>query len=124
RQVLLIGGGIVTLLAFGAGWALAGTALRPINRITQTAHEIGATQDFARRVAYSGPPDEVGRLASTFNRMLTGLQDAYQTQRRFVADASHELRTPLTTIRGNLGLLQREPPIAAADRVAVLADLV
>jgi signal transduction histidine kinase len=52
------------------------------------------------------------------------LQEAYQAQRRFVADASHELRTPLTTIRGNLGLLQREPPIAEADRVAVLADLV
>ena len=75
-------------------------------------------------MAYAGPPDEVGRLAATFNTMLARLQDAFQTQRRFVADASHELRTPLTSIRGNLGLLQREPPIAEADRIAVLADLV
>jgi signal transduction histidine kinase len=52
------------------------------------------------------------------------LQSAYQAQRRFVSDASHELRTPLTTIRGNLGLLQREPPITEADRVAVIDDLV
>jgi two-component system, OmpR family, sensor kinase len=63
-------------------------------------------------------------LAATFNTMLARLQAAFQTQRRFVADASHELRTPLTSIRGNLGLLQREPPIAEADRVAVLSDLV
>jgi signal transduction histidine kinase len=56
--------------------------------------------------------------------MLSRLQAAYQTQRRFVADASHELRTPLTSIRGNLNLLERQPPIAEADRVAVLADLV
>jgi len=124
RRDLLLGGGLVTLLAFGIGWLLAGTALRPINRITQTAHEIGAARDFGRRVAYSGPPDEVGRLATTFNAMLARLQEAYQAQRRFVADASHELRTPLTSIRGNLGLLQREPPIHEADRVAVLADLV
>ncbi|HWE60252.1 MAG TPA: HAMP domain-containing sensor histidine kinase [Chloroflexota bacterium] len=123
RQILLAGGAIVTLLAFGAGWWLAGTALRPINRITQVAQEIGATQDFGRRVAYTGPADEVGRLAGTFNTMLTRLQAAYQAQRRFVADASHELRTPLTSIRGNLGLLQRQPPIAEADRVAVVADI-
>jgi signal transduction histidine kinase len=124
RRVLLIGGGLVTLLAFGVGWLLAGAALRPINRITQTAQTIGEARDFGQRVAYSGPPDEVGRLATTFNAMLARLQEAYQAQRRFVADASHELRTPLTTIRGNLGLLQREPPISEADRVAVLADLV
>jgi two-component system OmpR family sensor kinase len=124
RQVLLLGGGIVTLLAFGTGWVLAGAALRPIDHITQTAQEIGAAQDFDRRVAYRGPLDEVGRLATTFNAMLVRLGEAYQAQRRFVADASHELRTPLTSIRGNLGLLQREPAIAASDRIAVIADLV
>ncbi len=124
-RLVLIGGGLVaTLLAFGAGWLLAGTALRPIARITQTARAIGDARDFDQRVVHSGPRDEVGRLATTFNAMLASLQEAYQTQRRFVADASHELRTPLTTIRGNLGLLEREPPITADDRRAVLADLV
>jgi len=124
RLVLIGGGFIATLLAFGAGWLLAGTALRPIARITQTARAIGDARDFDRRVTHSGPRDEVGRLATTFNAMLASLQEAYQTQRRFVADASHELRTPLTTIRGNLGLLERDPPIADDDRRAVLADLV
>jgi len=123
-QILLAGGAVATLLAFGAGWWLAGTAVRPITRITRTAQEIGATQDFGRRVAYAGPPDEVGHLAATFNTMLARLQEAFQTQHRFVADASHELRTPLTSIRGNLGLLQRQPPITEADRTAVLDDLV
>ena len=87
RRDLLIGGGLVTLLAFGIGWLLAGAALRPINRITQTARAIGEARDFGRRVAYAGPPDEVGRLATTFNAMLARLQEAYQAQRRFVADA-------------------------------------
>jgi signal transduction histidine kinase len=123
RRALFIGGALATLLAFAIGWLLAGLALRPIARITQTAKVIGEAQDFGRRVDYRGPQDEVGRLASTFNAMLGALQAAYQTQRRFVADASHELRTPLTSIRGNIALLQRVPPIGAEDRTAVLDDL-
>jgi signal transduction histidine kinase len=124
REASVLGAVLVILLACGAGFALAGAALRPITRIIQAAREIGARQDFEHRVDYHGPPDEIGLLASTFNAMLDRLHAAYQVQRRFVGDASHELRTPLTTIRGNLGLLEREPPIAPADRRAVVADLV
>lgn len=130
KRILIIGSSIATVLAFGVGWTLAGIALRPIDRITQTAQAIGAERDFDRRVSYTGPLDEIGRLTTTFNEMLAALQAAYiqeahalQAQRRFVADASHELRTPLTTVRGNIGLLQRDPPISTDDREAVLADM-
>ncbi len=131
RSTLTIGSGVAIVIAFGIGWLLAGVALRPINRVTQTAEAIGVERDFGRRVVHIGPNDEIGRLATTFNVMLTELQAAYrqaeqslQAQRRLVADASHELRTPLTTIRGNLGLLQRTPPISVEDRDDVLADMV
>ncbi len=131
RNALIVGSLLVVMLAFVVGWFLSGAALRPIQRITDTARVIGAQRDFDQRVDYRGPPDEVGQLATTFNGMLAALQDAHQQteqtlqqQRRFVADASHELRTPLTTIRGNLGLLQRRPPIAEDDERAVLGDMV
>jgi len=128
----LLAAGIITIgVMFGLVWLLAGLALRPIHRLTQAAQEIGNSRDFGRRVDYAGPNDEIGRLAVTFNGMLAELQATYlqveqslQAQRRFVADASHELGTPLTTIRGNLGLLQREPPVSAEDRARVLHDLV
>jgi two-component system, OmpR family, sensor kinase len=130
-NTLLVGSAFVVVLAFIVGWVLSGAALRPIQRITDTARVIGAQRDFDRRVDYRGPPDEVGQLATTFNGMLNELQGAHQQteqtlqqQRRFVADASHELRTPLTTIRGNLGLLKRRPPIAEDDKRAVLDDMV
>ncbi len=131
RNLLIVGSLVVTVIAFGAGWVIAGAALRPIHRITETAQAIGTHRDFDRRVNYTGPPDEVGQLATTFNSMLDELQDSYrqteqslQAQRRLVTDASHELRTPLTTIRGNLGLLQRNPPIDEEDKTAVLSDMV
>ncbi len=126
-----VAGALTIILAFAAGWTLSGLSLRPIHRITQTAQTIGDERDFSRRVEYSGPTDEVGQLAHTFNQMLTRLQDAYQKlehslemQRNFVADVSHELRTPLTTLRGNLGLLQRSPPAPSEEQVDILADMV
>jgi signal transduction histidine kinase len=80
-------------------------------------------------VQHTGPPDEVGQLATTFNAMLAELESAQRqleqsldSQRRFVADASHELRTPLTTVRGNIELLRRDPPLETPERADVLAD--
>jgi signal transduction histidine kinase len=129
RLMLLAGSSLAVVIAFALGWVMAGTALRPIQRITQTARTIGAERDFGRRVAHQGPADEVGQLAVTFNEMLAELEsgyrqleDALQSQRRFVADASHELRTPLTTVRGNIELLRRTPPIPTEERTEILAD--
>jgi two-component system, OmpR family, sensor kinase len=127
---LIVGSLSTSVIAFGVGWFLAGTTLRPIQKITETALAIGDAQDFSSRVEHRGPNDEVGRLATTFNTMLARLQGAYEqlahaleVQRDFVADVSHELRTPLTTIRGNLALLRREPPLPVAEQAEILGDL-
>jgi len=129
RLILVAGSSLAIIVAFAAGWVLAGTALRPIHRITQTAGAIGAEHNFGRRVDHEGPVDEVGQLAVTFNDMLAELEaayrqleDAFESQQRFVADASHELRTPLTTVRGNIELLRRDPPVDPAERKEILAD--
>jgi two-component system, OmpR family, sensor kinase len=128
---LIIASLVTLLIAFGIGWVLSEITLQPIKRMTQTARAIGEERDFTRRVSYTGPQDEVGQLATTFNAMLARLQDAFQQvehslemQRNFVADVSHELRTPLTTLRGNLGLLRREPPIPAEEQADILTDMV
>ncbi|HHV78228.1 MAG TPA: HAMP domain-containing histidine kinase [Firmicutes bacterium] len=106
---------LATVLFAGAvGWLMAKTALKPIDKLTRSAREIGEKRDFGKRVAYRGPADEIGKLAATFNMMLDGLEQAYNHlemalagQKRFVADASHELRTPLTVIKGNVQLLRK-----------------
>ncbi|MCI0475084.1 MAG: HAMP domain-containing protein, partial [Anaerolineales bacterium] len=129
RVLLVIGNTLAILAALVIGWVLAGAALQPIHRITQTAQTIGAERDFRRRVQHIGPNDEVGQLAAMFNTMLTELESAYrqvqqalEAQKRFVADASHELRTPLTTIRGNTELLRNDLPMDAQERADILAD--
>ncbi|MBI5300795.1 MAG: HAMP domain-containing protein [Chloroflexi bacterium] len=129
RLILIVGSSLAIVAAFIVGWVLAGMVLRPIHQIAHTAQAIGSERNFSRRVEHTGPNDEVGQLATTFNAMLTELESAYRqveqaldTQRRFVGDASHELRTPLTTIRGNIELLRNNPPMDPKERVDVLAD--
>ncbi|SMB99298.1 Signal transduction histidine kinase [Thermanaeromonas toyohensis ToBE] len=130
KQILLFLSLLVLIAAASLGYLLARAALRPIDRMTQIAEEISEGRDLARRVPYEGPMDEVGRLAATFNGMLSRLQnaylkleEAYAAQRRFVADVSHELRTPLTTIRGNIELLQHMASTGTPLEPEALADI-
>jgi signal transduction histidine kinase len=120
----LIISGVPTLLAaLAASWLVAGRALRPLKSVAAAAEDIGRTRDFGRRLPAQRSRDEVAVLSASFNGMLSRLQEAYESQRRFVADASHELRTPLTTIQGNAGLLAHGPPIAEPVRRAAATDI-
>ena len=120
----LVISGIPTLLAaLAASWLVAGRALRPLKSVAVAAEDIGRTRDFGRRLPAPRSRDEVAVLSASFNGMLSRLQEAYESQRRFVADASHELRTPLATIQGNAGLLAHGPPIAEPVRLAAATDI-
>jgi two-component system, OmpR family, sensor kinase len=120
----LIISGIPTLIAaLAASWLVAGRALKPLKDVAGTADDIGRARDFGRRLPMRRSPDEVALLSTSFNRMLEQLQDSFESQRRFVADASHELRTPLTTIQGNAGLLARGPAISDDVRRAAAVDI-
>ena len=120
---LLLGLGAAGLLAALLGsWAVAGRALAPIDHMVHTAQAIGRGRDLSQRVTIPPSRDELGQLAETLNGMLASLQDAYQAQQRFVADASHELRAPLTAIQGNLELLRRQRGMSEAEREEALVE--
>lgn len=122
-RIWLVAGILAGLgLAIGLGWLLARNALMPIEEITSTARAIALSRSFERRLRVRQVGDEIGRLASTLNDMLTSLDEAYAAQRRFVADASHELRTPLTSIRSNIDILKRAVDAPREDREEMLAD--
>jgi signal transduction histidine kinase len=104
---LLAGILLAVALAGISGGVLVRRALSPVEAITRTAESIESSSDLSQRVGYSGPQDEIGQLAATFDRMIDHLDRVFQSQRHFVADASHELRSPLTVLQGNLDLLKR-----------------
>ncbi|MQY02132.1 sensor histidine kinase [Actinomadura macrotermitis] len=90
---------LVVIAAFGLAWLVAGRALRPVHQVTETARRVAHSSDLSERIAHHGPADDIKELADTFDGMLARLAHAFESQRRFVANASHELRTPLTINR-------------------------
>ncbi|HEY2597622.1 MAG TPA: HAMP domain-containing sensor histidine kinase [Candidatus Dormibacteraeota bacterium] len=121
---LIISGAPTLIAALIASWLVAGRALKPLKDVAGAADGIGRTRDFGRRLSRTRSRDEVALLAASFNRMLDQLQDSFESQRRFVADASHELRTPLATIQANAGLLSQGPAIDDSVRRAAAGDIV
>ena len=112
-------GGIA--LAAVLGWAIAGTALRPVRHLTEASEHVARTRDLSRRIEARGR-DELARLASSFNTMLEALEFSLRSQRQLVADASHELRTPLTTVKTNVDVLRRTE-LPKEERDAILRDV-
>jgi heavy metal sensor kinase len=111
------------LLAVWAGYLMAGRLLKPVATMADQAENIGA-ENLSARLPVVNPGDEFGRLASVFNRTLGRLEDAFERQRRFTADASHELRTPLTAIQsvGEVALQEEHDADAYRDSIGSMLE--
>ncbi len=114
---LLSAAGVV--LAALAGRAVARAGLAPVGRLAAVAEQVTATGNPAGRVEVDRP-DELGRLAASFNTMLRALQRSHAAQRQLVSDASHELRTPLTSLRINVEMLAASPDLPGPERTEIL----
>jgi signal transduction histidine kinase len=115
HELLLASGvalALLILLSVWLGWLMTGRALRPLRTMALNAKAITAT-DLHLRLAAPGPADEIKELADTFDELLSHLEDAFEAQRRFVANASHELRTPLTFERSLLEVTLADPNASA-----------
>jgi signal transduction histidine kinase len=106
RSVIALG--VTAILSAALGWMVAGRVLRPVRQISATARQIGAG-NLHDRLSLDGPDDEFRDLAATLDDLLERLDRAFESQRRFVANASHELRTPLTLDRALLERALRSP---------------
>ncbi|MEV1246062.1 HAMP domain-containing sensor histidine kinase [Nonomuraea sp. NPDC050022] len=99
----------VGIFAVMLGYFVADRAMRPVSQMTATAKKLSESTLAHQRIDLEGPDDELKELADTFDAMLTRLNIAFDTQRRFVANASHELRTPLTINRTVLEIALSDP---------------
>jgi heavy metal sensor kinase len=104
---LAVATSLVVVFSSMGGYWLASRATRPVQTITRTAQEISAT-DLHRRLNLR-QRDEMGELATTFDRMLDRLEGAFERQRQFTADAGHELRTPLSIVNTEVERVLQRP---------------
>lgn len=125
RLAIIFGGVGVSglLLAGGLAAFLGRRTLQPVERLTAAAEQVAATRDLAHRIV-EDRTDELGRLAISFNTMLSALEKSQAAQRQLAADASHELRTPLASLRTNVEVLHRVDELDPEDREAILTSIV
>ena len=112
----------MAVVCFGLGWLVAARALRPLKTITGTARRL-SEETLHERIDLQGPEDELKELADTFDEMLERLDAAFDSQRRFVANASHELRTPLSIIRAELDVTLSNPD-PSQEELRAMAEVV
>jgi two-component system OmpR family sensor kinase len=121
RRALLLGSPLALAALAVLVYAMAATALRPVERMRSQAARLSA-DGLEERLSVPAARDELSRLAETLNELLSRLAMSVDRERRFVADASHELRTPLALLRAEieLALDRPRPPdeLAAALRSA------
>ncbi|TLY30176.1 MAG: HAMP domain-containing protein [Ignavibacteria bacterium] len=109
-------------LSVGGGWFLAYQSLKPVDMVTKTAHAI-TVNNLKQQIPARDVDDEIGRLISTFNRMISRLSESFDQIRQFSIAASHELRTPLTIMRGEVELALRKEKDPAEYRRVLVSNL-
>lgn len=120
--VTLLVGLAVLVLAAAAGWLLARRITRRLTALTSMAETVSQHGDL--NVAFAMPGrDEVGRLSSSLQSMVSQLSASKQAQQRLVQNAGHELRTPLTSLRTNVSVLRRFAELSPTSQQRLLDDV-
>ena len=99
---------VFLLLAAMSGWFLARWTMRPVRETALAVRGI-SERNLHERLPQPQTDDEIDNLVTVFNQLLSRLEQSFETQRRFTADASHEIGTPLTTLKGQTEVALLEP---------------
>ena len=119
RNSLIISA-LLALLGGVATYFISGHALRPINEFSDKIEEVQA-QNLADSRIEENKIKELNQLSVSYNKMLERLQDAFEVQRQFTANAAHELRTPLSLMQVQLDLYHStQHPGSDADTLQMI----
>ncbi len=102
--IIIIPAGLI--LTGVAAYFISKAAFKPIAKMADTAKNISGA-NLEQRLELPRAKDEVRALGETLNEMIERIDNAFRSQKRFVANASHEIRTPLTVIQTELEILEK-----------------
>ncbi len=108
RDIFLFSFPVILLPLFLLTRSIAIKSISPIEKVIATAEKMSQS-NLDQRIQLPFHHDELYRLAATINALFDRMQDAFQREKHFTADASHELKTPLAVVKGTLEVLIRKP---------------
>ena len=108
RQKTILTLGILIIITAGAmlGFWITSVSLKELSGMVETCNQIAAG-NLSKRIHLPRRKDEIGQLADAFDNMIKRIEELFEVQTRFVANAAHELRTPLSALQGSLEVLMR-----------------
>lgn len=115
---------MICLIVFGSvlTYVFASKTLKPLEHLTKTVDNININNlDENIPIPHTG--DEVDRLTQSFNDMTTKLNQSYQVQKNFSANAAHELRTPLAMLQTQVEVFQMKSDRSATEYNALLQSI-
>ena len=120
KKVFYVAVPLALFLAGLGGYFLARRSLAPVVSMSRQAAKISSS-NLNQRLPVKNEADEFGSLAKVFNALLGRLENSFEQQRRFMADASHELRTPLAIVRAESEIALSKDMRTAAEYQESLA---
>ena len=110
---------MLVILAAVGGYFITKRAFAPIEQMRKTADEIANGGNISARVQEHNMSGELQKLANTFNGMLDTIEEIFEEEKQFTADASHELRTPIAVVlaQSEYGLMD---DVTEEERIEVL----
>lgn len=103
--IIIIPAGLI-ITGFAA-YFISKAAFKPVTKMAETARNISG-ENLDKRLDLPKAKDEVRALGETLNEMIERIDNAFKSQKRFVANASHEIKTPLTVIQTELEILEKK----------------
>jgi Methyl-accepting chemotaxis protein len=83
----MIGLSVIAIVIFlGLSYLIVNSVVQPIKKMSQISHDINKDPTDKRRVPDLHRNDELGELATSFNKMLDRMQAYMQQQKQFVGD--------------------------------------
>lgn len=116
----LIISALLAVLGGVATYFISGHALKPLREFSNKIEEV-QVQNLADSRIEESKIKELNQLSVSYNKMLERLQDAFEVQRQFTANAAHELRTPLSLMQVQLDLYHStQHPGSDADTLQMI----
>ena len=120
RKNSLIISALLAILGGVATYFISGHALKPLREFSDKIEEV-QIQNLADSRIEESKIKELNQLSVSYNKMLERLQDAFEVQRQFTANAAHELRTPLSLMQVQLDLYHStQHPGSDADTLQMI----
>lgn len=114
RQEILLAFLFVDIVGILLTYFVAGRALQPLTKLSAKMTQMDEN-NWNCAMTEPDTHDEIGQVSESFRHLMERLQESFQAQKHFAANAAHELKTPLAVMKSAIQVLHLEEKPSAEE---------